>query len=497
MKQLARDTTIYGVSNFVGKFLNWLLVPYYVRVLESTAEYGIVTNLYAWSALLLVILTYGMETTFFRFINKNKDDNPMSVYTTSLVSLLISSSLFVVLLFLFLHPLSGFLGYADYPDYVALLGVIIAIDAFCSIPFAYLRYQGKAFRFAGIKMLSVFLNIAFNLFFFIACPWLNKVAPELISWFYQPGYGVGYILVSNVIASAVVLLLLLPEIFASFGYKADFKLLRHMLGYAFPILLLGIAGIFNQTADKIIFPTLFDDREYANEQLGIYGACFKIAVIMVMFIQAFRYAYEPFIFAKNKNADNKRSYSEAMKYFIIFALLIFLVVMFYLDIIKGILVESYYPGLSVVPIVMIGEIFFGIYFNLSLWYKLTDQTRYGAWFSLVGCLLTVGIILLFAPVYGFIACAWASFASNLLMLLLSYFIGQKKYPIQYDLRSALTYLIIAAAIYAAGMLLPIENLILRMAYRTVLLALFVAYIIKKDLPLAEIPYLNRLIKKKH
>ncbi len=269
-----------------------------------------------------------------------------------------------------------------------------------------------------------------------------------------------------------------------------------MLAYSFPILILGIAGIFNQTADKILFPFLFEDKEMANTQLGIYGACFKIAVVLVMFTQAFRYAYEPFIFAKNKDDDSKKSYSEAMKYFIIFALLIFLAVMFYIDIFKHIVPASYYPGLRVVPIVMLGELFFGIYFNLSFWYKLIDQTQWGAYFSTIGCVATILIIVLFAPTYGYMACAWASFVSNLVMMLLSYFIGQRKFPIQYDLKSVITYSVLATVFYLAGMLPTIESEILRLGYRTLLLCLFVGIVVKRDLPLGELPYVGRYFAKK-
>ncbi len=268
-----------------------------------------------------------------------------------------------------------------------------------------------------------------------------------------------------------------------------------MLNYSFPILILGIAGIFNQTADKILFPFLFDDKSYADSQLGIYGACFKIAVVMVMFTQAFRYAYEPFIFAKNKDADNKKSYVEAMKYFIIFALVIFLGVMFYLDLLKYFVDAKYYSGLSVVPIIMLGELFFGIYYNLSIWYKLTDRTRWGAYFSIIGCVTTVAIIILFVPKYGFMACAWASFASNLLMAILSYFIGQKNYPLTYNLRSAFMYIAVTAALYIAGMCPQIEPVALRLTYRTVLLLVFIGIIIKNDLPLTEIPYINKYINR--
>ena len=495
MKRLAGETAIYGLSSIIGKFLNWMLVPLYTRVLATESDFGIVTNLYAWTALLMVILTYGMETGFFRFMNKKEITVPMRVYATTLFSLAFSSVMFMVLVFSALEPISSLIDYGAHPEYVGMMAGIVAVDAFCCIPFAFLRYQGRAVRFASIKLLNIFLNIILVIFFLVVSPWLYEYVPGLVSWFYVPDYQVGYIFIANVITTAVTFLLLIPDMIPGLREKVSFVLLKQILKYSFPILILGLAGIFNQTADKIVFPFLFDDKDYATAQLGIYGACFKVAVVMVMFIQAFRYAYEPFIFAKNKSDDNTRAYSEAMKYFIIFSLLIFLVVMFYLDIIKYFVATEYYPGLRVVPIVMMGEFFFGIYFNLSFWYKLIDQTQWGAYFSTIGCVVTILIIVLLAPVYGYMACAWASFASNLLMMILSYVIGQKKFPIQYDIKSALFYAILAALFYMAGMLPDIESEVLRLSYRTVLLVVFVGIVIWKDLPLSELPYIGKKFRK--
>lgn len=496
MKRLAQDTAIYGVSSILGRLLNWLLVPMYTRVFDGTGEFGIFTNLYAIVALLLVLLTYGMETGFFRFINKKEEQDPNRVYSTTLFSIGVTSILFILVVFIFLTPISNLLNYSEHQDFVAMMLSIAAVDAFISLPFAYLRYNKRPARFAVIKLINIFANITLNLFFLIACPWLYQNAPETISWFYRPDYGVGYVFVANVITVLLTFTLLIPDMVPAFRSKPSIPLLKQMLRYSLPILILGIAGILNQTADKILFPFLFEDKEYADEQLGIYGACFRMAAVMIMFIQAFRYAYEPFIFAKNKEeSNNTKAYTEAMKYFIIFALLIFLGVMFYIDILKYFVTEDYYPGLKVVPIVMLGEIFFGIYFNLSFWYKLIDETKWGAWFSLIGLIVTMTIILVFTPVYGFIACAWASFFCNLLMMILSYFVGQKKYPIYYDIKSAFTYFAVAAILFAAGMLITIDSIIIRLLYRTVLLAIFVVFIVKRDLPLHTIPYINRFFKK--
>lgn len=497
MKRLAKETAVYGMSSIIGRFLNWMLVPIYTRVFTNTGDFGIVTNLYGWVALLLVLLTCGMETGFFRFVNKKEEKEPMWIYVTTLAWIGALAVGFILFSLLLLRPIAGLISYTAPLEFLGMMLVITAVDAFCCIPFAYLRYAGQAYRFAGIKLLSIFLNIFLNVFFLLLCPWLYSHCPTSVDWFFRPDYGVGYVFVANVITTGVTLVCLLPTIKPGLVARPDFTLLKQMLRYSFPILILGIAGIFNQTADKILFPLLFDDKAEAYRQLGIYGACFKVAVVMVMFIQAFRYAYEPFIFAKNKNEGNTKAYAEAMKYFIIFSLLIFLGVMFYIDIIKYFVGSRYYDGLQVVPIVMMGEFFFGIYFNLSFWYKLIDQTQWGAYFSLIGCAATVLIIVLFAPHYGYMACAWASFSCNLLIMLLSYFIGQKKYPIQYDLKSAGTYFSLAAVCYIAGMYVPIDSEILRLAYRTAILLLFLIFIIKKDLPLSELPYVGRFFHKRH
>ncbi|MDR1356967.1 MAG: oligosaccharide flippase family protein [Tannerellaceae bacterium] len=483
IKRLVKETAIYGASSIVGRFMNWLLVPLYTRALVGTGEFGIYTNLYAWVALLLIILTYGMETGFFRFINKKEEQEPMRVYATTLFSVGCTSLLFLLSAGCFIRPASNLLNYAGHPEYLAMMLVVVAIDAFCCIPFVYLRYKNRPFRFMRIKLLGIFLNIALNVFFLVICPWLHEKMPDAVDGFYHPGSEVGYIFAANVITSVVTLLMLVPDMIPAFAHKPDIALLRRMLRYSFPILILGIAGIMNQTADKILFPYLFADKSYANAQLGIYGACFRIAAVMVMFIQAFRYAYEPFVFANNRNGGNQaKAYSEAMKYFIIFALFIFLAVMFYLDWVKYFVAPAYYPGLSVVPVVMLGELFFGIYFNLSIWYKLNDRTEWGAYFSIAGCAVTVAIIIIFAPLYGYMACAWASFVCNLFMMLLSYFVGQKKFPIPYDLKSAFTYFALAIILYSAGMIPAIESEVLRLYYRTLLLVVFLIFTVVRDFP---------------
>lgn len=478
LKSLAKETAIYGVSSIVGRFLNYLLVPVYTIALPaSSGGYGVVTNIYAWVALVLVLLTCGMETGFFRFANKGEDD-PMRVYSTTLLSVSFGSLIFVALGLLFLEPIAGWLEYGEHPWYIGMMMIVVAMDAIQSIPFAYLRYKKRPIKFAALKLLFIFLNIALNLFYYVILK----------------GNDVGYAFLFNLICTSVVMLCMIPEL-RGFTYVLDRELLKRMLRYSLPLVVLGVAGILNQVADKIIFPFVYPDEAEATVQLGIYGAASKIAMIMAMFTQAFRFAYEPFVFGKSKEKDSREMYAQAMKFFIIFTLLAFLAVMFYMDILRHVIGRDYWDGLRVVPIVMAAEIFMGIYFNLSFWYKLIDETRWGAYFSLTGCTILILMNIFLIPKYGYIACAWAGFTGYGVAMLLSYFVGQKKYPIQYDLKAIGTYALLAAVLYVAAEYVPIDNIYLRMAYRTVLLLLFIAYVVKRDLPLGQIPVLNRFIRK--
>ena len=384
---------------------------------------------------------------------------------------------FVALGLLFLEPIAGWLEYGEHPWYIGMMMIVVAMDAIQSIPFAYLRYKKRPIKFAALKLLFIFLNIALNLFYYVILE----------------GNDVGYAFLFNLVCTSVVMVCMIPEL-RGFTYVLDKELLKRMLRYSLPLVILGVAGILNQVADKIIFPFVYPDEAEATIQLGIYGAASKIAMIMAMFTQAFRFAYEPFVFGKSKEKDSREMYAQAMKFFIIFTLLAFLAVMFYLDILRHVIGRDYWDGLRVVPIVMAAEIFMGIYFNLSFWYKLIDETRWGAYFSLTGCIILILMNIFLVPKYGYIACAWAGFTGYGVAMLLSYFVGQKKYPIQYDLKAIGMYVLLAAVLYVAAEYVSIDNIYLRMAYRTVLLLLFIAYVVKRDLPLNQIPILNKLLK---
>ena len=478
LKSLAKDTAIYGVSSIVGRFLNYLLVPIYtISMPASTGGYGVITNMYAITALLLVLLTCGMETGFFRFANKG-DDDPIRVYSTTLLTVGSISLSFLAVCLLFLKPIAGVMGYEEHPWYLGMMLIVIAMDAIQAIPFAYLRYKNRPIKFAALKMLFIFASIALNIVYFV----------------FMKGTYVGAAFLINLICTSLVMVCLISEL-RGFRYTLDRDLVKRMFRYSFPILILGIAGILNQVVDKIIFPFVYPDEAEAAVQLGIYGATSKIAMIMAMFTQAFRFAYEPFVFGKSREKDNRQMYAQAMKFFIIFTLLAFLAVMFYLDILRYVIGRDYWEGLKVVPIVMAAEMFMGVYFNLSFWYKLTDETKWGAYFSITACTIVILMNVFLIPVYGYVACAWAGFTGYAVAMLLSYFVGQKKYPINYDLKSIGGYVLLALVIYAVGEWMPLENTVLRLLFRTVLLAVFIAYIIKHDLPLKQIPVINRFLRR--
>ena len=494
LKSLAKDTAIYGLSSIIGRFLNYLLVPLYTSSLSAASGgYGVITNMYAYSALLLVLLTYGMETTFFRFANKEGEDAG-KVYSTILIAVGSTSVLFVALVLLFLSPISSAMGYAGHPSYVWVMALTVALDAFQCIPFAYLRYKKRPIKFAAFKMLFIILNILLNLLFFLVLPALYASHPDTVGAIYNPEVGAGYAFYINLACTATITFCFYKEL-TGFRYAFDKALMRRMLSYSWPILVLGIAGILNQAADKILFPYIYKGAN-AHEQLGIYGAASKIAMIMAMITQAFRYAYEPFVFGKAKGQDNRETYAKAMKYFVIFTLLAFLVVVGYLELLKYIIAHDYWSGLRVVPIVMAAEIMMGIYFNLSFWYKLIDKTIWGAWFSGLGCAVLITINVLFVPRYGYMACAWAGFAGYATAMVLSYLVGQKYYPIRYPMKEICFYVVFALVLFVPMQWLNRHaSLLLSLTVNSVLILLFLATIVKKDFPLSSLPVIGKKFRK--
>ena len=491
---LAKQTAIYGLSSIVGRFLNYLLVPIHThRMAAESGGYGIVTNLYAYTALLLVILTFGMETTFFRFSNK-ENVNPDKAFSTAGLSVGFVSLVFLILVSVFLKPIAGALDYALHPEFVEIMAIIVAFDAFQSILFARLRYENRPVKFVTLKLSFIVLSLLLNVFIFYVAPFLKEHFPAMMSW-YHTSYQVGYIFIANLICTTLVNFGFIKEI-KKLRHGIDRDLLKEMLNYTWPILLLGLAGILNQVADKIVFKKIVPGVE-GETQLGIYGACVKIAMIMAMITQAFRYAYEPFVFGGKRDKDDKENQAKVMKYFIIFTLLAFLAVVMYMPILKYLVGESYREGLRVVPIVMMAEIFMGIYFNLSFWYKLTDQTWWGAVFSGIGCAVLLAVNFIFVPKYSYMACAWGGFAGYAVCMVLSYFVGQKKAPIPYNLKSAFVYFAVAMVIFFAQKNIHIESTVWTLVVNTGLLLMFVAFIcwMEKDLVKGIVSFAKRKISK--
>ena len=482
LKSLAKDTAIYGLSSIVGRFLNYLLVPLYTyKIAASSGGYGIVTNLYAYTALLLALLTFGMETTMFRFSNKDGEDKRV-VYGTTLKMVGAVVLLFIALVMVLLRPVAGAMGYAEHPEYVGCMAVIVGLDAFQAIMFSKLRLDGRPIKFMLLKFAFIIPNILLNLVIFLLLPALFGSHPGLESAYQHFDGGVGFIFFANLACTALVTLGFIPEL-RGLGVRFDKDVARRMLAYTWPLLLLSLVGILNQVADKILFPYLMPGEE-GRVQLGIYGACVKIALIVALLTQAFRYAYEPIVFNGSRDRNSPATLADGMKYFIAFALLAFLAVMAYMPLLRHFIQPAYWEGLGVIPIVMMAEVFMGIYFNLSFWYKLTDRTWWGAVMSATGAAVMIAVNVLLVPKIGYWACAWGGFAGYGTAMLMSAVIGHGKYPIPYDGKAIALFAVLAAVIFAALMLpgwLGFEmNSILYMACGTVLLALY-AFVIWREI----------------
>ena len=477
LKKLAGQTVVYGMGTIVPRLLNYLLLtPFYTRIFLE-GQYGIVTELYAYVAFLLVLLTYGMETSYFRFAQseKNKD----SVFTTALSALFVTSALFILLALMFTGEIASLIRYPNHPEYIIYFAIIVGADAFASIPFARLRQQNKALRFAWIKVFNVATNVFFNFFFLLFCPWFLKDNPEsILNIIYSADIGIGYAFISNLIASLLTLLVLLPDIFR-IKYSFDPALLKRMLKYGYPLLLVGIFGMVNEVSDKVLFKFLItvpddiiDRDNYILGQLGVYGANYRLAVLMTLFIQMFRYAAEPFFFSHAREENAKSLYASVMKYFIIFCLLIFLLVTLYIDIFKYFIGPDFRSGLAIVPIVLMANLLLGIFYNLSVWYKLTDKTKFGAMIAFLGAIITIVLNVLLVPKYGYTGAAWAHLACYFTMVVLSFVGSRKFYKISYDLRNIFFYFIIAFGLYFLSVYFPLEEGMVKYAVHLLYMIIF-------------------------
>lgn len=473
LRKLAGQTAIYGVSSIVGRLLNYFLVPLYTRIF-SREQFGVVTEMYAYVAFLVVILTYGMETAFFRY--SSKTGRPVNVYSTILLSVISTSAVFILMCSIFSVPLGEMLGYPNHTEYVIWFAFIVGLDAISAIPMAQLRQQNKARRFLFVSLANVLVNIGLNLFFLVYCQGhYNNYCEDsnaLVSWIYNPEIGVGYVFISNLVASVVKILLLSPQI-GRLNFNYDWTLMRQMLRYSLPLMILGLAGIVNETIDRVLLKHLLDMPEAeALAELGVYGACYKVAIIMSLAIQAFRYAAEPFFFSEEKKTNAKETYASVMRYFVILAGFMFLGIMLFIDVVMLFVGEEFREGQKVVPILLMAYVFYGIVFNLSFWFKLSERTTWGAAISIVGAIITIWLNFWLIPIIGYMGSAWATLASYSVMMVISFVLSRIYYPIPYDMKRIVLYLTLALLIFfAAGWIQP-ETGFLRYVVAVALIGVF-------------------------
>ena len=489
-KRLAGQTAVYGLSSILGRILGYLLVPLYTRVFLP-GDYGTVNVFYAYASFLMVVLTYGMETAFFRF--NEAEENKEKVFSAGMISLLVSSLVFLFVMSVFAGPVARWIDYPDHREYIIWFAWMLSLDALSAIPFARLRAQNKAKRFATLKFIGIFINIGLNLFFLLLCPYLEKHLKEgpaqtLLHLVFRSDWRIEYIFLSNLIASAATLVLLLPE-YTGLRWQVDRKLWKRMIIYAFPLLFAGMAGMINETFDRLLLRYLLPPG-ISSYQVGIYSACYKISILMTIFIQAYKYAAEPFFFAQAKEKDAKLVYAKIMDYFIITVSLIFLATMLYLDdfVMRVLVGRKYWEGKGVIPILMMANLFLGVYYNLSIWYKLTSKTYWGAWLSVTGAVITLALNFWWIPlspdhlIYGYFGSAWATFICYAAMMILSYLIGQKYFPVPYHLMKFFGYLGLSVLLYIISVWIRIDSLVLRVAFHTLLLLVFAGVVWQVEKP---------------
>lgn len=494
IKALAGQTVIYGLGTIVPRLLNYLLTPFYVRVFVS-GEYGQISELYAWIALLLAILTFGMETTFFRFSQK---EDSGKVFNNAETIVLLITAIFLILYGFFYKSFAELIHYEFNTHYVLLLGIIVAIDAAAAIPFAMLRKENKAGRFSLIKTLNVLTNIFFNILFLVIIPEKSMMIAERI--FGGQTSLLIWVFISNILASLLNLILLSPQL-SRLRISLDKDLIVPMLKYSFPILLISLVGMVNEVADKILIKylvTIPDEttlaimnitgEEYAMQQLGIYSANFKLGVLMTIFIQMFRFASEPFFFGHAKDRNAPTLYAKVMTYFVIFCLLIFLGVMFYMDILQHFVGRNgsdYREGLRIVPIILIANMFYGIVFNLSIWFKLSDKTYYGTIIAVIGSIVTLLCFFILIPRIGYMGAAIAHLACYTVMMSVSYFWGQRIMPIPYQIGRITIYCIVAAILFFVSTLTSEMSALLKLSLNTMMILMFlgIVFIMERKNPL--------------
>ncbi len=482
ISKLASQTAIYGLPSILGRFLNYLLFPLYTAMFVP-AEYGVVNDVYALVAFVAVILPWGMETAFFRFSNK-KEYSPDEVFKTSLLFVFLSSILFILGITFFTDGLADFIRYPNNPEYVIWMGLTIGFDALSVIPLAQLRKEEKAVKFAMVNFISIAVNIGLNLFFVWYCMAMYKMGGNFITdAFFNPEIGVGYVFIANMIQALVKFILISPA-YKYVTFYVNWKLTKELVLYASPLVIAGFAGIINETLDRRLIRIILEPSlgtQGALAQVGIYGAVYKLAVLIALFTQAFRYAAEPFFFAQDRDGNPKTIYADVMKWYTIVVSFIFLFVMLYLDIIKLLIRNTdYWVGLSIVPILLLANIFLGWIYNLSVWYKLTHKTIYGAILAVVGAIITITMNLVLIPKIGYTGAAWTTFTAYGVMAILSYIFGNRFYPIPYDKLKIVGYVVLAVIIWGVSEQLSISNPYFKYAANTGFLIVFTAITVKLE-----------------
>ncbi len=482
LKRLAGQTAIYGIPSILGRFLNYLLVPLYTYGLLTQQEYGVVNIFYSFTALLMVILTYGMETAFFRF--SETEANKSRVYSTGLISLVFSTSVFLILVHLFPQTIARWIDYPQYPNFILWFAWILALDVLAAIPFARLRSLNRPILFATVKSINIITTILLNLFFLLLLPFVyhhdqGSGISRYILWMYRPDWTIEYIFISNLLASLLTLILLVPQVL-HLKWILDLNLLKRMLAYAIPLLFAGMAGIINETFDRILLRYLLPP-DIAESQVGIYSACYKIAILIVLFIQAYRFAAEPFFFSQMKNVDAKVVYARVMNFFIITISLIFLTTLLFLDSFFIYFIgPKFRAARNVIPVLMMAKVFLGVYYNLSIWFKLTGKTMWGAFFAFIGAVVSLGLNIYWIPrssdhlIFGYLGSAWATFFCYASMMVLAYLVGRKYYPIPYQLKKFFGYLGLALLLYFFSRWIHVENIALNLGLSVALLMVFIS-----------------------
>ena len=478
LKKLAGDTIIYGVSTIFGRLLNWLLMPFYIRTLDAD-QFGGVVNIYSYIAVVLVFLTFGFETAYFRYV---KPDNRAKLLKTLGATLSVGSLVFCGLVYVFQIPIANLLGNEHLvSDFFVLAALIVSRDAVTSIPFADLRFRNKTVRYAGLKFVSVLLNIFFNVFFLVVCPYLLRQGYSFVNSFFNEDNRLIYVFVSNLIGSGIISVFLVPSVFKS-NAKFDWSLLKVLLRYSYPIMLVGLFGMVIQNIDKILMPHLIDNE--AMKALAVYGANYKIGILMALFIQSYRLAFEPFFFKEGKNNASKELYARILKFFVVFGLIIYVGVLLFIDLINVLLIPEYYEGNVIIPFILLGQLFFGIYYSLSLWYKLSDRTNFGAVIGGIGAIIAVAGNIILVPHVGYIGAAISSFVCFLLMTVLSYGLGQKYYPVNYSVLRILAHITFAVLLVWISGMLSIHNELFNLTVKGAIFASYIAFLYfaeRKDL----------------